>query len=114
MIRASGAPRFLTMTAVKVALCQTNSGEDVAANEEQVFGLLEEAAAGGADLAALPEVWPRQGSAPQMREAAEPLDGPRIRRLAEVARRHGMWVHGGSVLELAEDQVLGEIGRAHL
>jgi len=29
-----------------VALCQTNCGEDVAANEEQVFGLLERAAAG--------------------------------------------------------------------
>jgi predicted amidohydrolase len=91
--------------AVRIALCQTNSGEDGAANEEQVFGLLEEAAAAGVDLAALPEVWPRQGSAPQMREAAEPLDGPRVTRLAEVARRHGMWVHGGSVLELDGDRV---------
>ena len=90
---------------MRVALCQTNCGEDVAANEEQVFGLLEEAAAAGVDLAALPEVWPRQGSAPQMREVAEPLDGPRTRRLAEVARRHRMWVHGGSVLELDGDKV---------
>ncbi len=38
---------------MRVALCQTNCGKDVAANEEQVFGLLEEAAAGEADLAAL-------------------------------------------------------------
>jgi predicted amidohydrolase len=90
---------------MRVALCQTNCGEDVAANEAQVFGLLQEAAAGGADLAALPEVWPRQGSAPQMREAAEPLDGPRVNRLAEVARAHRMWVHGGSVLELDGDRV---------
>jgi predicted amidohydrolase len=51
------------MTRMRVALCQTNSGEDVVANERQVFELLEEAAAGGADLAALPEVWPCQGSA---------------------------------------------------
>jgi len=90
---------------VRVALCQANCGEDVAANEAQVFGLLEQAAGGGADLAALPEVWPRQGSAPQMREAAEPLDGPRVRRLAEVARRHRMWIHGGSVLEADADRV---------
>jgi predicted amidohydrolase len=90
---------------MRIALCQTNCGEDVAANEAQVFGLLQEAAAGGADLAALPEVWPRQGSAPQMREAAEPLDGSRVKRLAEVARAHRMWVHGGSVLELDDDQV---------
>src|SRR3989304_764729 len=50
---------------MRVALCQTNCGEDVEANEAQVFGLLEEAASGGADLAALPEVWPRQGWAPR-------------------------------------------------
>ena len=61
---------------MRVALCQTNCGEDVAANEEQVFRLLEQAAAGQADLAALPEVWPLQGSAKQVREAAEPVPGP--------------------------------------
>lgn len=90
---------------MRIGLCQTNCGEDVAANEEQVFGLLEEAAAAGVDLAALPEVWPCQGSASQLRAAAEPLDGPRIERLAEVARRHGIWIHGGSVLELDGDRV---------
>jgi predicted amidohydrolase len=84
---------------VKIALCQTNCGEDVTANEEQVFGLLERAAANRADLAALPEVWPRQGSAKQIRETAEPVPGRRAELLAEVAARHRMWVHGGSVLE---------------
>jgi predicted amidohydrolase len=90
---------------VRVALCQASCGEDVAANEAQVFGLLEEAAGAGVDLAALPEVWPCQGSAEQVRAAAEPLDGPRVARLAEIARRHRMWVHGGSVLELAGDRI---------
>jgi predicted amidohydrolase len=90
---------------VRVALCQTNCGEDVSANEDQVFGLLEEAGKAGVDLVALPEVWPCQGSAPQVRAAAEPLDGPRVARLAEVARRHRMWVHGGSVLELEGERV---------
>jgi predicted amidohydrolase len=93
------------MSRMRVALCQTNCGEDVAANEEQVFGLLERAAAGAADLAALPEVWPRQGSAQQVREAAEPVPGPRTERLAETARRHAMWIHGGSVLERDGDRV---------
>jgi predicted amidohydrolase len=90
---------------MKVALCQTNSDEDVAANEARVSALLEEAAGGGAGLACLPEVWPCQGSAPQVRAAAEPIPGPRTERLAEVARRHGMWVHGGSVLELDGERV---------
>jgi predicted amidohydrolase len=73
-----------------VALCQTNCGEAVAA---------------GVDLVALPEVWPCQGSAPQVRAAAEPLDGPRVGRLAEAARDAGVWVHGGSVLELDGERV---------
>jgi predicted amidohydrolase len=90
---------------VRVALCQTNCGEDVAANEEQVFGLLEQATGGGADLAALPEVWPCQGSAEEVRAAAEQVPGSRTKRLADVARRHGMWVHGGSVLELDGERI---------
>ena len=90
---------------MKIALCQTNCGEDVTANEEQVFGLLERAAANRADLAALPEVWPLQGSAKQIRETAEPVTGRRTRLLAEVAARHRMWVHGGSVLELDGERI---------
>ncbi len=90
---------------MRVALCQMNSGDDVAANEKQAVELVEEAAAGGADLAALPEVWPCQGSARQVREAAEPVPGPRAQRLADLARAHHMWVHGGSVLELDGDRV---------
>jgi predicted amidohydrolase len=88
---------------VRIALCQTSSGDDVRANTEQVEALLAQAGESGVDLAALPEVWPCQGSAPQVRAAAEPVPGPRTERLGEIARRYGMWVHGGSVLELAED-----------
>jgi deaminated glutathione amidase len=90
---------------VRVALCQSNCGEDVAANERQIFGLLDVAGNSGVDLAALPEVWPCQGSAQQVRAAAEGLDGPRVHRLAELALRNRMWIHGGSVLELDGDRV---------
>ncbi len=88
---------------MKVALCQMNSAANVEANEASAFALLEEAAAGGADLASLPEFWPRQGSAAEMRAAAEPVPGPRTERLAEIAMRHRMWVLGGSVLETDGD-----------
>ena len=84
---------------MRIALCQTNCGEDAGANQEQVFGLLEQAAAEGVDLIALPEVWPLQGSATLIREAAEPVPGPRTERLARFARSHRVWLHGGSVLE---------------
>lgn len=90
---------------MRVALCQSNCREDVAANERQIFDLLDVAGSSGVDLAALPEVWPCQGSAQQVRAAAEALDGPRVQRLAEVALRNRMWIHGGSVLELDGDRV---------
>jgi predicted amidohydrolase len=90
---------------VLVALCQTNCGENVGANERQVFSLLEQAGRSKADIACLPEVWPCQGTAQQVRAAAEPVPGARTEALAEMARRHGMWLHGGSVLELDEDRV---------
>jgi nitrilase len=84
---------------VRIALCQTNCGEDAAANEEQVFGLLGRAAREGPDIVALPEVWPLQGSATLIRGAAEPVPGPRTERLGAFAREHRVWLHGGSVLE---------------
>jgi predicted amidohydrolase len=90
---------------MRVALCQTNSGDDVEANVAQVEDLLRQAGRAGVDLAALPEVWPLQGSAPQMRQAAEPVPGPRTERLSELAREHRMWIHGGSVLELDSERV---------
>jgi predicted amidohydrolase len=90
---------------VRIALCQTNCGEDAATNDDQVFGLLERAVGEGIDLVALPEVWPLQGSAKLIREAAEPIPGPRTERLADVARRHRVWVHGGSLLERDGDHV---------
>jgi deaminated glutathione amidase len=90
---------------MRVGLIQLSSGDDMAANAERAEELLHRAGEAGIDVAALPEVWPRQGSAPQMREAAQPIPGPTTRRLAEIARTHRMWVHGGSVLELDGDRV---------
>lgn len=90
---------------MKIALCQMNSRGDVAANDAEALRLLREAADGGADLAALPEVWPAQGSREEMHAAAEPIPGPRVDRLCGVARDAGMWIAAGSVLEAAEGRV---------
>ena len=91
------------MKAMKVALCQMNSGDDVSANRKQAGELLDEAADGGADLAALPEVWTYMGSARRHREVAEPVPGPTTEWLAESARRRSMWILGGSILEAGDD-----------
>jgi predicted amidohydrolase len=81
-----------------------NSGDDVDANRRSADELLEGAAAGGADLASLPEVWTYLGSARRHREVAEPVPGPTSEWLGSVAAEHGMWVLGGSLLELGPDR----------
>ena len=77
-----------------------NAGRhDVDVNVGTAERLLGEAAAGGAELAALPEVFAFYGSHARARELAEPVPGPITERLAAVARAHGMWVVGGSIAE---------------
>ena len=91
---------------MRVAVCQMNSGrDDVSANLATAEHLLHEAADGGADLAALPEVFPFYGAAPRAREVAETVPGSITGRLASLARARGMWVLGGSVAELDGDRV---------
>ncbi len=82
-----------------------NSGDNVAANWRSAEELLEVAAAGRADLAALPELFTYLGSSSRHPEVAEPIPGPSSRRLAKMARQHEMWVLGGSFLESAEGRI---------
>jgi predicted amidohydrolase len=84
---------------MRVSVCQMRSGEDVAANVATAEGLLNLAADGGADLAALPEVFTYLGRSSGRAAAAEPVPGPTTERLAVIARERQMWVLGGSVLE---------------
>jgi predicted amidohydrolase len=87
------------MTAMRAAVCQMRSGEDLEANLATAERLLHEAADGGADLAALPEVFAYLGRSSGRAAAAEPVPGPTTERLAAIARDRKMWVLGGSVLE---------------
>jgi predicted amidohydrolase len=84
---------------MRAALCQMSAGDDVAENVHEAESLMSRAADGGADLAALPEVFTYRGPSRRHAEVAEPIPGPTTDRLAEAARRHGMWVLAGSLLE---------------
>lgn len=57
----------------------------------------------GCDLVVLPELWPcgydPATLAADAEAAAEPLDGPRGRALADAARDHGIWLFAGTVPE---------------
>ena len=86
---------------LRVAVVQMNSQDDKSANVETALSLIDRAAGTGARLVALPEVWTYLGPDAGNRDAAEPIPGPTIARLAERARRHGIYLHCGSVYEIA-------------
>ena len=82
---------------LNVAIIQMNSQDDKSANIA-ALDLIDRAAATGARLIALPEVWPYLGPDDVSRDQAETRDrSPRL--LAQRARRHGIYIHGGSIYE---------------
>lgn len=92
----------------KAALCQMSSGEDVAANLEAARALLDEAAARGAALACLPELFPCMGADIKAKERAaeDPGEGPVQDFLAETAREFGIHIAAGSILVRGESKLL--------
>jgi deaminated glutathione amidase len=90
---------------MRVALCQMRSATDVEVNVKEAERLLHEAADGGADVAALPEVFSYLGPSSGLAEAAEPVPGPITDRLAAIAAEREMWVLGGSVIERDEGRL---------
>lgn len=87
---------------MRVALVQMNSGDDKARNLAQAEALIGRAIEQERpDLVALPEVFTFMGTDAEARlAAAETLpDGEAWRLLAGLARRHGVVIHGGSLVE---------------
>jgi predicted amidohydrolase len=84
---------------LNVAVLQMNSGADKEANIATALDLIDRAARSGARLVVLPEVWTYLGPDEGNRPNAEPVPGPVSDLLADRARRHGIYVHGGSYLE---------------
>ncbi|ELZ77563.1 carbon-nitrogen hydrolase family protein [Haloferax volcanii] len=91
------------MSRFVAAACQLDSRDDKAANVERALGLLDEAAADGADFVAFPEMTTFIGPEERFAEVAEALDGPTIQRFSEKAREHGVFVHTGSFFERIPD-----------
>ncbi len=87
---------------LRVAAVQMNSRDDKAANIESALELIDRAAGTGSRLIALPEVWTYLGPTEGNYDAAETVPGPTLDRLAERARRHGVYLHAGSVYERIE------------
>jgi predicted amidohydrolase len=90
---------------MRVALCQMRSGEDVEENLLIAEKLVREAADRDGDIAVLPEMFTYLGTAAGRSAAAERVPGPTTERLAAIAREHGMWVLGGSLIESDGDRL---------
>jgi predicted amidohydrolase len=90
------------------AAAQMRSGADRAANRDAAVRLVDEAAARGAQLVALPENAAFMGPEKDKVEGAETLDGPFLTALRERARAHGVHLLAGSFQEKS-----GVAGRVH-
>ena len=84
---------------IRIAAVQMASGPNVEANLNEAARLIEMAAAQGARLVALPEYFPILGlhESDKVKVREEPGAGPIQAFLADTARRHGIWIVGGSV-----------------
>lgn len=84
---------------IRAAVVQMTSSADTPANLARAGGLVEEAAAAGATLVVLPEKWHHIDAPRRSRRAAESLDGPSLAAATGWARRHGIAILAGSVVE---------------
>jgi deaminated glutathione amidase len=97
---------------MKVALIQMNSQGDKARNLEQARALIEQAVAEERpDLVALPEIWTLlSDDDAAKRAAAEPVPGGEAYGLLqELAARHRIVLHGGSIIERDKSGQGGEV-----
>lgn len=90
---------------MKLAAVQMISGPEVAPNLATAGRLIAEAAAAGARMVALPEYFPLIGATDADRLAAREIDGsgPIQNFLSAAARRHGLWLVGGSIPLMADN-----------
>ena len=92
----------LQMTYLAAAI-QMTAGNDKRANLERAERLVRVAAARGANLVALPEVFNWRGKRAEQAAAAETLDGESLGMMARLARELRIHIVAGSITERAED-----------
>ena len=87
------------MNVTRVACVQINSREDKEANYQRAEELIDQAAAAGARVIALPEYVNYLGPRDGHEQIAETIPGPFTERFGAKAREHGVYLLGGSIHE---------------
>ena len=88
------------IVAAAIQMSSTTNREE---NKRAADALIRESVSAGAELVALPELWNCHGLEEVYRENAEPVPGPTVQFLGELARELGIYLLGGSILEGAPD-----------
>lgn len=91
------------MKAFRASAVQLKAGRDHAANLAIATEQAEAAAAAGALLIVLPEVFAWRGPQKMEPSVAEPVPGPTSTYISELARRLGVHILAGSILERSSD-----------
>src|SRR5262249_55733531 len=88
---------------MQVAVVQMSSGEDQPHNLRRACALVEQAAAAGAQLVALPEMFACWGRSAPMVASAEPIPGPTSQTPGGLARKVAIPLVAGSYCERSPD-----------
>lgn len=89
----------------KIALCQMLGSMDKEESKAKAKKMIQEAAANGAQVVVLPEMWNTPYSNDYFREYAEPQDGATVNFLSDLAKENDIYLIGGSISELDQDRV---------
>ncbi len=91
------------MNSFKIALCQHKIRESLDENLEAAASSVAKAAAAGAVIVSLPEMFLCHFVPQQMREHAQTASGSIVKALSRMAAENGVWLIGGSFPEIGSD-----------
>lgn len=92
---------------VQAAAIQLNANSTREQNVAKAVQMVAEAAAAGAKLIVLPELFNGYGDLAQVMQEAETIPGPTSERLRQCAMQHRVWLVAGSICEKSDDSQRG-------
>ncbi len=94
------------MKSLKIAICQMNVGSDKNANLGKASQMIGMAAGQGAEVIVLPEIFNSPYQTDLFTLYAEPFPGPSTDFLAAAAKKYGVCLIGGSIVEQDSDGLI--------